>query len=100
MPFPFLPFGALFACLVLLALLTAFWLAGRALDRTFTAVGTSILPGLVAGMEAWGSSREPARMAPLSSGHDAAQNAVPQGLPGPFEELPAAPEVEVQRVRR
>ncbi len=101
MPFPFLPLGALFALTILLATLVAFGLAARALDRTVTEIGTSILPGLVAGVEAWGSRGDPR---PRPSSRAARQPEPPEDRPAlrdgaSIEELPSASSVTTTRVR-
>ncbi len=61
MPFPYMyPVGALIAGVLLGATLTVFAVALRALDRTVTRVGDSILSGLVSGFHSWSAERRPA----------------------------------------
>ena len=66
MPFPFLPLGWLLAVAVLVAALTLFGLALRAMDRATTRLAddlrTTVLPGLVSGLSHWqpAADRQPA----------------------------------------
>jgi hypothetical protein len=58
MPFPFLPWGALLASVVLGGALIVFGLVLRAVDHAVTASRRSVLPGLVSGFRTWASGRE------------------------------------------
>lgn len=63
MPFPFYPVGALVAGIILGTALTLFALALKAIDKTVTRVGGSVLTGLVSGLNEWSEAR---RAAPRS----------------------------------
>jgi len=60
------PIGALIAGVLLGATLTIFAVALRALDRTVTRVGDSILSGLVTGFHTWSDQHRPGSVPPLS----------------------------------
>ena len=85
MPFPFYPFGALVAGLILGATLTVFVVALQAIDRTVTRVGGSVLSGLVSGLNGWSGSR---------------RAAVPHVSPGAADREDVASPVPVEHVRR
>ncbi len=58
MPFPIMyPVGALIAAILLGTTLTLFAIVLRAINRTVTRVGDSILSGLVSGFRGWTAPR-------------------------------------------
>ena len=59
MAFPFLPFGALLAALILIAALSIFGLALRAIDRTLVGLRDTMVSGLVSGFRTWSQARPP-----------------------------------------
>ena len=61
MPFPFLPLGAVVAASVLIAALTVFGLALRAIDRTLVGLRNSMVSGVVSGLRIWTGTRAPRR---------------------------------------
>jgi hypothetical protein len=68
MPFPYMGVaGALIAGMVLGSTITLFAVALRALDRSVTRVGDSILSGLVSGFHGWSEARR-VTMPPVSPG--------------------------------
>lgn len=60
MPFPFMPFGAIFAGLILGAALTIFVWALMAIDRAASRAADSVVSGLVSGFRGWSSERSSA----------------------------------------
>ncbi|HEY3164128.1 MAG TPA: hypothetical protein VGJ71_07185 [Candidatus Limnocylindrales bacterium] len=68
MPFPFLPLGAVVAASILIAALTVFGLALRAIDRTVVGLRDTMLSGVVSGLRTWSGSRAPRRTVTSSSG--------------------------------
>jgi hypothetical protein len=85
MPFPFYPIGALVAAVILGSALTLFAVALRAIDRTVTRVGGSVLSGLVSGINGWSETR---RAGP------------PQASPGTADRVEPASAVAVEHVQR
>ena len=111
MPFPFLPVGLMLALAVLGGAFAAFGLALHLLDRAALTARTSIAPGIVSGMRNWTHQQpldrrvssptpEPA-LGPLPVGHaiDVAHRSRPMDPAQIVDELDAAPEVPLQRVR-
>ena len=68
MPFPFLPFGAPLAALILIAALTLFGLALRAIDRGLVGLRDSMASGLVSGLRRWNEATAPMTRAVSSPG--------------------------------
>ena len=59
MPFPFMPFGAIFGGIILGTALTAFVWALMAIDRAASRAADSVVSGLVAGFRGWSSELRP-----------------------------------------
>jgi hypothetical protein len=57
MPFPFLPAGLLVAASFLVAVLTAFGLILRAMNRAVVGIRDTVLSGLVSGFRKWSSGQ-------------------------------------------
>ena len=111
MPFPFLPAGVILALAVLGGAFAAFGLALHLLDRAALTARRSIAPGLVSGMRNW-TNQQPRGHRVSSPTQEPALGPLPVGR-GPgigprlrpvdatpiIDELDAAPDVPMQRVR-